>query len=40
MTTIKINDIIINVGKDVIVNIDGKATVNINNERIEVTTEE
>lgn len=40
MTTIKINDIIINVGKDVVINVDGKATVDVNNEVIEITTEE
>jgi hypothetical protein len=40
MTTLKINGIIINVGKDVVINVDGKATVDVNNEIIEITTEE
>lgn len=40
MKTLKINGIIINVGKNVIINIDGKAEVDVNNEMIEITTSE
>lgn len=40
MTTLKINGILINITEDSVVNIDKKAIIDINNEIIEITTEE